>query len=260
MLAKRREYPSDLSEQQWDLIKELIPKPREGGRKRTTEVREVVNAILYLLRTGMAWRYLPEGFPPWKTVYDYFSRWSGSRVWQQINLSLLESVREKSGREKTPSLGIVDAQSVRCQYGERRGFDAIKKVRGRKRNIIVDTLGFIWSCEVGPGNEIDSKGGLKALEKMPKEGLKRLTKILGDSVYTWPMDYYAEKVYGIELERIDKKKYGTNMKPKRWIVERTFAWLNRFRRLARDYEKLACHSETMIYLAMITLLLQRLQP
>ena len=258
MNQERRQYPSDLTDQQWDLIKEMIPAARFGGRARKTDMRKVVEAIFYLTRTGLAWRYLPSEFPPWKTVYDYFSKWSDMGLWAKINLALTKAVRTKLLREPIPSLAIIDSQSIRAQYGERRGYDAAKKVRGRKRSIIVDTQGLLWSCEVHEANMTDAKGGLAALQKFPNDCRERLNKFIADSAYRWPFDYYAEKTYGLELQLIERKKEGTNMKPKRWIVERTFAWFNRFRRLSRDYERLTRHSEAIIYLAMISILLRKL--
>ena len=257
MSQGRRSYPSDLTDQQWEIIKKMIPAARAGGRKRSTDTRRVVDAILYLTRTGSPWRYLPSEFPNWKTVHDYFSKWSLMGIWQRINLSLTRQLRAKLQRHETPSLGLIDSQSTKNHYGERRGYDAAKKVRGRKRSLIVDTLGLIWSCEVHEANVTDPRGGLMALEKFPAECRCRLKKFIADCVYKWPFDYYAEKVYGLEVQHMEKRN---NMKPKRWVVERTFAWFNHFRRLSRDYERLTRHSEALIYLAMITILLRRIAP
>lgn len=260
MSQARRSYPSDLTDQQWEIIKVMIPAARLGGRKRTTNMRWVVEALLYLTKTGSPWRYLPSEFPPWKTVHDYFTKWSEMGIWVEINLALTKMFRAQLSREPTPSLGLIDSQSAKSHYGERRGYDAAKKVRGRKRSIIVDTLGLLWSCEVHEANMTDPRGGLAALQKFPAECRGRLKKFIADSAYRWPFDYYAEKIYGLEVQLLDTKKEGTNMKPKRWVVERTFAWFNHFRRLSRDYERLTKHSEALIYLAMITILLRRVAP
>jgi putative transposase len=260
MSQERRRYPSDLTDQQWEIIKGMIPSARSGGRRRKTDMRRVVEALLYITKTGSPWRYLPSEFPPWKTVHDYFSKWTKSGALSQINLALTKAVRAQLQREETPSLALIDSQSAKSHYGERRGYDAAKKVRGRKRSIIVDTLGLIWSCEVHEANMTDPKGGLAALEKFPNDCRKRLTKFIADSAYKWPFDYFAEKVYGLEVQLLDTKKLGTNMTPKRWVVERTFAWFNHFRRLSRDYERVTRHSEAIIYLAMISILLRRLSP
>lgn len=258
MSQARRSYPSDLTDQQWEIIKKMIPTARSGGRKRTTDTRRVVDAVLYLTRTGTPWRYLPNEFPNWKTVHDYFSKWSEMGIWHRMNLALTKQVRIKQQREEVPSLGLIDSQSVKCHYGESRGYDPAKKVRGRKRSIIVDTQGLVWCCEVHGAEIKDPHGGLSALGKFPSECQYRLKKFIADSAYRWPFDYYAEKVYGLEVQILDTKKDGTNMKPKRWVVERTFAWFNHFRRLSRDYERLTRHSEALIYVAMITILLKRL--
>lgn len=155
------------------------------------------------------------------------------------------------GKDPLPSLGLVDAQTVKNAYGEERGYDAIKKARGRKRNIIVDTIGLLWGLQVHPANQIDSVGGLEALRRIPRTMMIRLQKIIGDSVYRWPMDYFAEKEFNVIVETINRKETGSNMKPWRWVVERTFAWFNHFRRLTRDYERTVRHSEAFIYLAMV---------
>jgi putative transposase len=257
MSQARRLYPSDLTDQQWEAIKSHIPIARPGGRPRTRDVREIINAIFYVVRSGCAWRYLPEDFPPWKTVHDYFSKWSASGVWEEINIAFAKQVRINAGKAELPTLAIVDSQSIRNHYGENRGYDAIKKTRGRKRSIFVDTMGLIWSCEVHAGNIIDPRGGLSALEKMAEPVRKKIEKIIGDIVYKWPLDYFAEKQYGIKVETLDRKILGTNMKPKRWVVERTFAWFNHFRRLSRDYERLSRNAEAVIYLAMISIMLRR---
>jgi transposase len=255
----RAHYPSDITDEEWERVAALIPGEKPGGRHRSTEERSVLNACFYLIRTGIAWRYLPKSFPPWRTVYGYFHDWAASGMWESINFTLSAQARLREGRKIFPTLAIADAQTVRAQYGEERGYDAIKKARGRKRNILVDALGFVWGLHVHAGNEIDAKGGLEALRRSPVVVRKSIEKIIADSVYKWPMDYCAYTDYKIRVENIDKKKLGTNMKPKRWIVERTFAWFNRFRRLSRDYEKRTLHSEAMIYLAMITILLRRLR-
>jgi putative transposase len=258
MEQERRLYPSDLSDQQWESIKGFVPPARSGGRRRTTNVRRVIDAIFYVLRSGCPWRYLPKSYPPWKTVHDYFSKWSARGIWQNLNLLLSSEIRKRAGRKEIPSLAIVDSQSIRSHYGESRGYDAAKKIRGRKRSIFVDTIGLILSCEVHAANITDPKGGLAALDKMSVPIRSNLNKIIGDIVYKFPLDYFAEKEYGIKVENLDRKILGTNMKPTRWVVERTFAWFNHFRRLSRDYERLARNSEAMIYLAMICIMTQRL--
>jgi putative transposase len=238
----------------------------------------VIDAILYLTRTGSAWRYLPKDqFPPWRSVYGYFHKWTETGFWRTLHETLVRLVRVQQKRSELPSLCIVDAQSIRSHWGEDRGYDPVKKVRGIKRNIFVDTLGLIWSCEVHSANQTDARGGLKALQSMPALARSNLQQILADQVYTWPLDYYAEIEYKIPLVRNVREKEGggkgagkgngpkakpeaSNLKPLRWIVERTFAWFNHFRRLSRDYERKPSHSQSMIYLAMISIMLKRLVP
>lgn len=262
MLQSGKKYPSDLTEQQWETIKEMIPPARVGGRPRTVDVRRIIDAIFYLNRTGCAWRYLPSEFPPWQTVYDYFSKWSKNGIWRSISHALSCTVREKENRSPYPHLGIIDAQSVRSHFGESRGWDGFKKVRGRKRSIIVDSLGLIWSCEVHAAVDQDRHGGVAALRKLPSECLQSLETILGDGAYNRaPFDVVVKFNYGLNLEaKTPKEMGGSNLKPKRWVVERTFAWFNHFRRLSRDYERISTRSESMIYLSMTQILLRRLVP
>ena len=271
MSQARRSYPSDLTDQQWEIIKDLIPAARSGGRPRTTNVRLVVNAVLYLTRTGCAWRYLPMEYPPPKTVYDYFSRWMCSGVWRKIHLTLATQVRVADGRNKYPSTVIIDAQSVRAQYGEERGWDGFKKVRGRKREILVDTLGILWGSKVHAANQGENRRGFEAVDTYPVSTPP--ARILGDNSYSKsPFDaqvYAKWKIWPTtkkSTRTFIKGKYGSyintvessNLKPQRWIVERSFAWFNNHRRLARDYERKVSNSETLLYISQIPILLNRL--
>lgn len=260
MSQKRRRYPSDLTDQQWEIIKDLIPVARSGGRPRTTDVRSVINAILYLTRTGCAWRYLPKEYPPHKTVYDYFSRWKLLGVWRKIHTSLAKEVRKSKGRGHNPSTVIIDAQSVKAQYGEERGWDGFKKVRGRKRQVVVDTMGILWGASGHAANIGENRRGFDAVENYLAE--KQPERILGDYSYSkTPFDVQVFKKWGIWPETRKGKKtrvFVSNLKPQRWIVERTFAWFNNFRRLNRDYERTTANSITFLYISQIPLLLNRL--
>jgi putative transposase len=252
-------FSSNLTDQQWKLIKPLIPRARTGGRPRSTCMRQVLNALVYVNRTGCQWRYLPPQFPPWQTVYDYFWKWASRGLWQRINILLVIAYRKSIQRNWWPTLGIVDSQSVRAHYGNERGYDGFKKVRGRKRHIIVDTQGLIWACDAQSANMRDPHGGVEALHKLPGIIIGKINTILGDAAYVGPFDDYAHFYYGIKTERTKKyKEAGTTLKPKRWIVERTFAWFNNYRRLSRDYEKNPLMSESMIFIAMIQIILHRL--
>jgi putative transposase len=271
MNQARRSYPSDLTDQQWESIKGLIPTARSGGRPRTTNTRAVVNAVFYLTRTGCAWRYLPKEYPPWKTVYDYFIRWKYGGVWRNIHMSIATQVRREDGRNESPTTLIIDAQSVRAQYGEERGWDGFKKVRGRKREILVDTMGIIWGSKVHAANQGENRRGFEAVESYLLK--KPPLRILGDFSYSKsPFDVLVFKKWGIWPEvrkgkkpfvkskdgRMRAKVTVSNLKPQRWIVERSFAWFNNYRRLNRDYEKNVSNSEIFLYISQIPMLLNRL--
>lgn len=259
----RPKYPSDLTDPQWKFIKTELPLARSGGRPRTTNIRAVVNAILYLHHAGCPWRYLPPNFPPWKTIYDYFRKWAQLGVWQKLVHGLHMYARLKVGRSSCPHLGIVDSSSVKAYRGEEIGVDGFKKIKGRKRHILVDVLGIILDCKVSSANTPDADGGIKILERLNKNFKESLETILGDSQYSARFWGEAIGIYKIKVETPEKTKPGhlranSNLYPKRWIVERTFAWLSNYRRLVRDYERKVIHSESMLYIAMLPILLGRL--
>lgn len=250
-------FPSDLTHEQWKFIEALLPKARDGGRPRTTNLRAVVNAVLFLNRTGCQWRYLPKQFPPWQTVYDYYSKWIKSGVWFDIYFALYFRTRLKENRSIFPTLAVVDSQSVRAHFGEARAKDCYKKVIGRKRSILVDSLGLLLCVCVHKANDQDFAGMMKLFEKLPEPFNRSLERILADKGYRFSTLREEALSRGIELETIDRKIHGTNLKPKRWIVERTFAWFNHYRRLSRDFEKSCGSSETMLFVSQIQLLLRR---
>lgn len=259
MLLDRKDYPSDLAEHEWDLIEDLVPKAKPGGRPRTTDIRSVLNAIFYVLRSGCAWRYLPKNYPPWRTVYGYFSAWSALEVWEQIEHTLSRAARLMNGKTLEPSIGIIDTQSVKGSHGEERGYDGFKKVRGRKRHIIVDSLGLIIAVEVQAANLADPVGGSRALRRIAPSYIKALETILADRLYgNYPFPVAVAQRYEKKLILSRSPKEGSNLKPLRWVVERTFAWFNHFRRLARDYERKTCHSESMLFLSITRILLARI--
>lgn len=278
MLQIGRQYPSDLSDQQWELIKDLIPRARTGGRPRTTDLRNVVNAVFFLNRSGCAWRYLPKTFPPWKTVYDYFYRWKIHGVWKEIHQTLVARVRVQAGRDEIPSCAIVDSQSVKSSQGEHRAYDGFKRIKGRKRHILVDTLGLIRALRVHAANRHDQKEAHYLLPQLPDSWKGRLESILADQNYRGSFEEYVRMQFGFypdikirpnsgqgrkktTAEKLEWKKTRPSLLfPKRWIVERTFAWLGNYRRLSRDYEVKVSSSESMIYIAMSQLMIQRLVP
>lgn len=250
-------YPSDLSTEEWQLIRPLLPHSRVG-KPRVKSLRGVVNAILYLHHTGCPWRYLPQTYPHWSRCYYYFQKWSKHHVWEGLCHCLHSIARQKIGRSKYPHLGIIDSQSVRAARGEERAYDGFKRVMGRKRNILVDVLGIIMGCRVHRADLQEQITGKKILDQLPEPYEKGLEKIIADKAYQRAFLEHAEVYHGIKVQINDQKKTGTNMKPQRWVVERTFAWLNHYRRMSRDYERKVENSESMLYLSMIPILLPRI--
>lgn len=275
--ANRAAYDSDLSDQEWAIIVAYIPKAKSGGRPRTTNIREVVNAIFYMLRAGCAWRLLPHDLPPWQTVYSYFRAWVQSGIWEQLHAKLRETCRELAGRQTTPSAGIIDSQSVKITtQGGFRGFDGAKKVNGRKRHVLVDTQGLVMKVVVSPADVQDSAGAEVLFERI-QGCFPRLKHIWVDAGYRGNLIAKMKHLYQLTLEVVkhpwsDLKRgvwlpkdaeppiipTGFQILPRRWVVERTFAWLGLSRRLSKDYETHLNSSEGMIYGAMIRIMIRRI--
>ena len=258
-------YPSDLTDREWDQLTSRIPSAQDGGRPRTTDIRQVVNAIFYVTRTGIAWRYLPREYPPWQTVYGYFWRWRRSGVWEQIHEKLRVKVRLCQGREPQPSAAILDSQSVKTSNhgGLEQGHDAGKNVNGRKRHILVDTLGLILRIVVHGANVQDRDGAKLVLEAL-RHRFTRLRLIWADGGYAGALVEWVESLrkhrrLRLEIVKRSDTQKGFVVLPRRWVVERTFAWLGFHRRLSKDYEILPETSRAFIHLAMIRLMLKRLE-
>ena len=253
-------YPSDLTDRQWQLIRQLLPQRSRLGR-RPIDRRRIINAILYVVRTGCQWRMLPKNFPNWSTVYGSFWRWRNQGTWQKIHDALRAKTRRAVGKKSTPTVAIVDSQSIRtAEGGEERGYDAAKKITGRKRHLAVDTLGLLLAVVVHGADWQDQDGAKWVMEKLGEQ-FHRIKVVFGDVAYGRnDLPQWVEQTFGWILQTVLRPVgvKGFVVLPKRWIVERTLAWLVRHRRHSKDYEKTTASSEAMIYIAMISLMSKRL--
>ena len=248
-------YPTNISNSQWQIISIFL----DIERSRKYDLREIINAILYLLKTGCQWRMLPSDFAKWPIVYYYFSKWKKDQIWADIHELLVEKIRKQQGKNEEPSVGIIDAQSVKNTLvsSEDRGFDAGKKVKGIKRHIIVDTAGMILSVAVQSASVQDRDGGLTVVEKLV-ENWRKVIKIFADAAYMGAFGKKIKERFNIALEIVKRSELNTfRVLPKRWIVERTFAWLETNRRMAKHYERLNDTGVAMVHLAAIRIMLKR---
>jgi putative transposase len=256
---KLKRYPTDMTDEEWSVIASLFPPPGKRGRPRKTDLREVVNAIRYLVRTGCGWEMLPSDFPPWQTVYWWFRRFLRQLLFRTIHDIALMADRERVGREASPTAGIIDSQSIKAPGAKKRRYDAGKKIVGRKRHIAVDTDGRLLMVNLTTADISDSAGAQMILDAIRKRW-PWLKHFFADGAYDRGqlMDKAAFLDFVIEVVRRTDKEAGFKILPRRWVVERTFGWMTRWRRLVRDYETRIDVSEAMIHIALGSLLLRRI--
>ena len=254
-------YASDLTDKEWNLIAPFMPAPRRIGRPRTTDLRDVPDAVLYIASTGVQWRMLPKDFPPTSTVQRCFHDWRDSGLWQTIRFSLAMATREPEGREAQPTAGVIDSQSVKTtESGGIRGFDAGRKINGRKRHAVVDTIGLLFGLVVHTA-DIQDRDGAPMVLKSIRHACPWMRHICADGGYAGPKPRGALDRTGgwtIGVVKCSDTAKGFEVLPRRWVVERTFAWLGRCRRLAKDREQSIASSEAWINIAHIRLTTRRL--
>jgi len=248
-------YITNVSDSQWQIISKYL----DIDRNRKYDLREILNAILYVVKTGCQWRMLPGDFAPWETVYYYFSVWKKGEIFEVLHEELVEKVRINQGKKEEPTVGIIDAQSVKNTLvsSEDKGFDAGKKIKGIKRHIIVDTLGLVLAVVIQSASVQDRDGAVEVVNKLC-ESWRKVVKIFADGGYRGQLIKTIKTKFKIELEIIKRDEMNTfKILPKRWIVERTFAWIDTNRRNSKNYERLNNTSVAMVHLSAIRIMLNR---
>ena len=278
-MSDRKAYPSDLTDAEWEILEPLIPAISEEAAHVKYTRREIVNGILYVLRSGCPWRLLPNDLPAWGTVYNYFRQWQKQGIWDQVLEALRKQKRKKQGRDEEPSAAVIDSQSIKTSAvrGPEKGFDMGKKIWGRKRNLLVDTQGDLMEVKVTAASASDLSGGKNLLELL-RGRFPRLSLIWGDSHYGGKFPPWVKEQFGWDVQTVQglgnphdsttmepkpkttSSSGGFRVQPRRWVVERTFGWITRWRRLCRDHEGLPQTSEAFIKLSASRRMLSHLAP